>query len=747
MDSSYTSVVMKRRLLERIDLIAGIVLLVLLAGVLLARPGKQASADDADPAATSHLLALAGIAPQDAGADSLAAASGGPATAPFPWLSVLVVLGGGGLILLFCARVIARKARRAKMLFQENPEPIVLTDYRWRILEANRAACELFGYKEDKIKLHTLTSLLETHSSLDPELVRETIEAGEPLSFEATIPHEDAESVDLAATTRKVRVGQDDVLLTAFHEITLHKIEQRLFKAFHRRLVEDLPIEVVVMGPQGQYLYINPKAIPNKDLREVLIGETDVEYCQEMGLHPEVALRRRSHRRRAISTKTTTSFEEILPGEDGTYRTFTRILTPVIDKSGSVTAVVAYGVETTDLKRYQDQMSEVRAEADRLAELKEAFLANISHEFRTPLTSILGFGQLLQEDVTPEQRGWVDIILRNGRRLMSTLNSMVDLSKLHSNYLEMNPTVFNLVDEVKEVAQAVAVMAQEKNLYLRMRATRPEVLVRLDRTSVYRVLENLIGNALKFTHAGGVIVEVHGDAAHVYVRVMDSGVGIRNEFLPFLFEEFNQESTGLNRNFEGTGIGLSVVKRLIDVMGGSISVDSEKGEGSMFTITFPAAFPQLKHGEPARSRVLVADDSEETHTLVQYVLSPYFDVEYAHDFASAMQAAKESRFDVILLDAEFGEAASASEALAPIREIKGYDRVPVVALDPHPVHGGEMHFLTIGYDDYLHKPLDKKLLLDSIGQVLSKDWQRRRAAQNGAGEAHQHSGPWAEHGS
>ena len=142
------------------------------------------------------------------------------------------------------------------------------------------------------------------HPDLPDEIVKiweaaiqKTIESGKVLTFEATIHRDETEPIDLAATTRRVRLAGDALLLTAFHEITRHKDEQRIFKTFHRQLVEDLPIEVVVMAPQGQYLYVNPKAIPDKDLREFLIGETDVEYCQEMGYHPEVALRRRSHRR------------------------------------------------------------------------------------------------------------------------------------------------------------------------------------------------------------------------------------------------------------------------------------------------------------------------------------------------------------------------------------------------------------------------------------------------------------------
>ena len=237
------------------------------------------------------------------------------------------------------------------------------------------------------------------------------------------------------------------------------------------------------------------------------------------------------------------------------------------------------------------------------------------------------------------------------------------------------------------------------------------------------MLEHLIGNAIKFTNDGGVIVEVHGDPEFVHVRVMDSGVGIRNEFLPFLFEEFNQESSGLSRHFEGTGIGLSVVKRLIDLMEGEISVDSEKGEGSIFTLTFPAAFPHPSTG--SRNRVLVADESEEVHTLVEYVLAPYFDVEYASDFVSALQRAQEVQYDVVLLDTELSDTASAAETLAPFRQVHGYDQVPVVALDPHAVHGGEVHYMAVGYDECLQKPLDKRLLLETMGHVLSKKRKRR----------------------
>ena len=734
---------MKCRVAEKISIAAGVLFVFVLAALLGLHAFTEASARTTNPLndETRTVAENQGAVFQFASHDGSRLAPflhenedepglGGAAALVPPMLTV--ALGIAFLFLLAGLYLIWRlrqAARRDRILFDETPEPVVLTDVRWKVAEANRAACDLFGYTKEQIKAFTLNGMIETQTELDPATVKDTIESGKVLTFEATVEHKESDPIILAATTRKVRHDGSSLLLTAFHEITRHKDEQRLFKTFHRQLVEDLPIEVVVMAPQGQYLYANPKAISEKNLREFLIGETDVEFCQEMGLHPEVALRRRSHRRRAVGTKATVSFEEIMPADNGDIRTVTRIFNPVLDRKGEVAAVVAYGVDTTELKAYQDQMAEVKAEAERVAELKEAFLANISHEFRTPLTGILGFAQLLQEDVDAEQREFVDIILRNGRRLMATLNSMVDLSKLHSNYLEMNHEVFNMVDEVKQVAQSLSTMAQDKDLYLRLRATRPELLVRLHRSHLYRILEHLIGNAIKFTQTGGVIVEVHSDPENVHVRVMDTGIGIRNEFLPFLFEEFNQESSGLSRDYEGTGIGLSVVKRLIDLMEGEISVDSEKGEGSVFTLTFPAAFPRPNNG--SRNRVLVADESEEVHTLIEYVLAPFFDIEYASDYTSVLRRAKETQYDVVLLDTELGETSSAAEALAPLRDLNGYETVPVVALDSHAVHGGEFHFLSVGYDDCLQKPLDKRLLLESLGNVLSKKRKRRKMLARG----------------
>jgi CheY-like chemotaxis protein len=294
---------------------------------------------------------------------------------------------------------------------------------------------------------------------------------------------------------------------------------------------------------------------------------------------------------------------------------------------------------------------------------------------------------------------------------------MIDLARLHAEFLDMSPRVVNLVGEVKKVGRTLAAMAKEKGLFLRMRATKSEMLVRADRAGLYRALENLVRNAIKFTESGGVLVEVEGGPEEAYVRVMDTGVGIRNEFLPHLFDEFNQERSGRAMDYEGIGIGLTVTKRLVDLMGGTITVTTEEGEGTMFTITLPAAFAQRENGQALQ--VLLADAHEESRRVIQHILGSYVTVVEATSLDETLSHAKKKTFDVVLLDVDLGDQSlAAADLLDAVRSVNGYAEVPILALDPHAqTGGGETQFRAAGYDGALSKPIDREQLLDALGQV------------------------------
>lgn len=647
-------------------------------------------------------------------------AAGGSASWFWPTLTflILAIAVGGGLYLWNYFRL---KLQRMDRLFTKNPEALVLTDTQWKIVDANEAACALFGYSRDQISLLTLRRLIHTEEKLDPSDLVEALKLQPQVRYEATVVQEGKGLVDLSASTQRIELKGQRYLLTALHNITQQKEDARIFRDFHERLVDFVPMEIGVMTPNGQYLYINPVGTGgNASVRDALIGNTDIEYCQHLGLHPEIALRRRSYRREAIEGQKIVTFEEVLPGPNGSLRYITRMFNPIVDAEGEVNAVVSYGIDRTELEEHKEKVGSALQEAERISMIKDSFLSSVGNEFKIPLTSILEASHA-REQAGGELSEFAQLVHRKAQRLMTTLSAMIDLSRLQSEFLELKPQVRNLVTEVKEVGRVLAPLAKEKGLYLRMRATRPEVLVRVDQNSLFRVLENLISNSIKFTDEGGVLVEVDQDLTHVHVRVMDSGVGMRNDFIPHLYDEFNQESHGPLRRREGIGIGLSVSKRLLDLMGGFISVNTEAGEGSMFTISLPAAFPQVDGQEAGgRRKVLVVDDNSETRKLIAHVLGDHFEVTDASDLDVALDKADETTFDVVLLDIEIDKVGSAAEALMPFRDLPGYDAVSIIALNPHALPGGDEQFLNDGYNAVLAKPLDRQQLLDKVGDVLAR---------------------------
>ena len=224
-----------------------------------------------------------------------------------------------------------------------------------------------------------------------------------------------------------------------------------------------------------------------------------------------------------------------------------------------------------------------------MTRLKDAFLANMSHEIRTPLTGIIGFADLLGEEVPEANREAVEIIRRSGRRLMETLNSVLDLSRLESRTMELRVKPVRLVERVRAAFDMFRVQAEGKGLRLEVRASEEGLAVEADRLALDRVLNNLLSNAIKFTAEGGVTVTASAMGEQVEIAVSDTGVGIDEASLPHLFKAFYQESSGLNRGYEGSGLGLAITKQLVDLMRGEIEVESEKGRGTTFRLRLPRA--------------------------------------------------------------------------------------------------------------------------------------------------------------
>jgi len=472
----------------------------------------------------------------------------------------LLFLGFGVFLVLRVKRKKANQiAQKYKSVFETAPVAVVVTDQEFRIQEANAATLQLFDTSHRHLRRKHLFGIVESVDGLDSDTIAHRLESQGSMALEATYTGEDHAVLDLEVLLRSTTIDDQPRIISCIQDVTKGRKRLGLYEAFLQQLMDAFPIEVIVYSSDGKYRFVNPTVVADEQMREWLIGKSDFEYCEQFGFHMEVALRRRTYRKQAVEEKKTVCFEESITPEKGETRHFLRMFSPQVNQAGKVTVVASFGLETTELKQALEEGAEARLESEKMMRIKEAFLQNVSHEFRTPLTGIVGFAQIIQDEVPEPMREFVENIESNGRRLMTTRNSMLDMAGLQGENVDLDPAVVNIVREVEIAVRRLETSAQEKQLFLRIQPASRETLVFLDRDSLHRILQSLVGNAIKFTESGGVVVEISEVDEHAVIRVVDSGVGIEQQFMPEIFEAFNQEESGANRSFEGVGLGLLFV--------------------------------------------------------------------------------------------------------------------------------------------------------------------------------------------
>lgn len=263
--------------------------------------------------------------------------------------------------------------------------------------------------------------------------------------------------------------------------------------------------------------------------------------------------------------------------------------------------LLLYFDDITEQVERENELIAAKKEAEEASRLKSSFLANMSHEIRTPLTSIIGFAEAIQEQITTmgseteevdlhSLTQFTDLIVKGGHRLLELLNSLLNLSKLEADEMAVSLTPVDLTEETQEMIELFEPQAEAADVSLHADIPNTPVWGKADRRGVRIVLRNLLSNAVKYTDEGGwVRVRVQEASKFVTLRVADNGIGMTPDRLPELFEAFKQESTGPSRAYEGAGLGLAVTRRLVHLMNGSIDVETAKGEGSNFAVQFPRA--------------------------------------------------------------------------------------------------------------------------------------------------------------
>jgi len=382
-----------------------------------------------------------------------------------------------------------------------------------------------------------------------------------------------------------------------------------------------------------------------------------------------------------------------------------------------------------------------REQAERATQAKTRFLTNMSHEIRTPLNAIIGMADVLSEmPLTPDQKRCVEVSQRNGIALLTLVNDILDLSKVESGRMELEAADVDLRKLVGTALEVVAGRADAKGLWLR-ETIAPDVPAWLtgDPNRLWQVIVNLLGNSIKFTEKGGLLVSVEtdpGDPSPGCLRfaVSDTGIGIPAEKLSAIFESFTQADTSTTRQYGGTGLGLTISRQLVELMGGRIWVESTPGKGSTFFFTVKLAVQTAradaekretaKPGPQSLARgmhILLADDSADNRFLIlSYLRESEPVVDIAENGEAATQLFRCNRYDVVLMDIEM----PAMDGYAATREIRRFEketgapRTPVLALTAHAFAEMAAKGLEAGFTAILTKPIRKKALLEGLAKHL-----------------------------
>jgi PAS domain S-box-containing protein len=320
--------------------------------------------------------------------------------------------------------------------------------------------------------------------------------------------------------------------------------------------------------------------------RDELIGAPFKKYFTD----PE---RAEASIKRVLSEKKVTDYELTACARDGKKTEVSYNVSTFYDRDRMLQGVFATARDVTERKRFEKSLQEANR-------MKSEFLANMSHELRTPLNGIIGFTEFLFDEkpgpLKPKQKEYLGDVLSSARHLLQLINDVLDLAKVEAGKMELHPETFPVQKAVEEVAAVVKGMAQKRQIAVGIDVSTGLEAVRLDQHKFKQVLYNLLSNAIKFSDDNGqiAIFARRLDTHQIEVQVRDTGMGIKAEDINRLFTEFEQLDSGTARRFEGTGLGLALTKKIVEFQGGHISVNSELGKGSVFTVVLPVMSEENK---------------------------------------------------------------------------------------------------------------------------------------------------------
>ncbi|MDQ7817289.1 MAG: PAS domain S-box protein [Melioribacteraceae bacterium] len=617
-----------------------------------------------------------------------------------------------------------------------------------RIVLCNCEFRNLFGFKKsDNPNNHSILNFIAQDFQNDfrekQKVAAENINLSQ--KFESNFLKTNSNEFSAETTIKSQMVAEKQ-----FFFITLRDIKERksLLDQINKlsNVIDNSPSTVIITDPRGIVEYTNPRFTETTGyfFEEVfgkridLIGDEDSSEIRLADLWN--LIRNGNFWRGEIRSKR----------KNGEFYWERALISPINDDNDDLEHIIIIKEDLTSKKEMELELKRALDCAEEANKLKFNLLSNMSHELRTPLTGIIGFSSLLRDELEDSENVEItDKILKSSKRLLVTLNSVLNLAEIESGNYPICLTEFNLSSYTKYFLINYDKTAAEKNLSFSFETLDEEINAVGDENLFKQILMHIVDNAIKFTNQGGVKIEISSredeqNSPLAVVNVIDTGIGICPEDQSKIFREFRQLSEGIRRNFEGSGLGLSVAKKMIKLMKGDIIVESGLNQGSVFTIVLPGTkknafnsdltltvksdndtvrrIPVIRNNNANQKFIMPAvlsiEDNLLNSELVNLFLKNIYKVDCANNYDQALEKLRTNKYDALLIDINLGNGPSGIDIAKEIRNLPGYETTPLIALTGYALLKDEKYLLSEGFNYYLHKPFDREDLIKILNKAL-----------------------------
>jgi PAS domain S-box-containing protein len=643
------------------------------------------------------------------------------------------------------ARALRESEARYRRLFETAQDAMLILDENaGKIMDANPFVIDLLGYSLDELIGKELWEIGLFSDKQESKAAMERLQESGYIRYEdMPLETKRGERVEVEFVSNSYMVGDLKVIQCNIRDITDRKWAEeaaRISAERFRFLAESMPLIIFTANPNGDIDYCNRQftdftGLPSKDL---------CASGREPFTHPDEFEEDTRLWHRSIESGEPFQLESRFRRGDGVYRWQLTRASAMRDAAGNISMWVGSSTDIDDRKNVEENLVRQYRESETLSRAKDEFLATSSHELRTPLTSILGWSELL---VTGEldaetQREALDSIRQSAKAQSRLIDDMLDVSRLLTGKLELNSEPVDVAAALLLAIRAITPAAENKTIHLEKAFARGASRVYGDATRLQQIFWNILSNAVKFTPEGGRIrVSLSSVGSQVQVEICDTGKGISRQFLPRVFESLSQEGGSSTREHGGLGLGLSIVKQLVEMHGGTVRAESEgEGQGSTFTVSLPARrfvttvqdlWSAILHTTDLPSpdeaisvagmRILVVDDELDMRKLIATALrGAGASVVTAAGAAEAFDQLTKQSFDVLVSDLAMPTEDGHSLARRIRARADEKSRIPAVAVT---AYGGPLQHqlaLSAGFDDYVKKPFTPKELVRAVANVARR---------------------------